>query len=104
MAQWEFSKIFIESFWIWISFKENVEYCLLGDQNKKLTKMKVQRHNIELMNDNLRKLFSKSSEKVCVFFYFCKYDLFFQILSNSSGDNQQFVVRFEWICLFLIKI
>ena len=43
-----------------------MEFCLLGDQNDRLAKIKTERHDIEIFNDNLRKKFSTSSDKVFI--------------------------------------
>ncbi len=46
------------------SFKENIEYCLLGDQTDRLTKIQAERHDMEIFNNNLRKKLKTPSEKV----------------------------------------
>ncbi len=44
--------------------KENVEYCLLGDQTDRLAKIKAERHDIEILNNDLRRKLKTPSEKV----------------------------------------
>ncbi|CAF0776765.1 unnamed protein product [Adineta ricciae] len=46
-----------------VRWLKNVEYCLLGDQTDRLTKIKGERHDMETKNNDLRKNL-KTSEKV----------------------------------------
>jgi hypothetical protein len=54
-----------------ISFllKENVEFCLLGDETDRLTKTKAERHDMEMFNNDLRKKLQTLSKKVFSLFY-----------------------------------
>ncbi len=49
--------------------KENVEYCLLGDQTDRLAKIKAERHDIEILNNDLRKKLKIPSKKVFLFYF-----------------------------------
>ncbi|UJR26036.1 hypothetical protein I4U23_007382 [Adineta vaga] len=46
-----------------VQWLKNVEFCLLGDQTDRLTKIKSERHDMETFNNDLRKTLRKSGEK-----------------------------------------
>ncbi len=78
--------------------KENVEYCLLDDQTDRLAKIKSERHDTEIFNNDLRRKLKTPSEKVL--FYFILFyrnsilDIYHKMIVNQSGNNMTTVVRF----------
>ncbi len=74
--------------------KENVEYCLLGDQTDRLAKIKAERHDLEISNNDLRKKLKTLSEKVFLFSKNSILNIYHQMIVNQFGKTMTTVVRF----------
>jgi hypothetical protein len=91
-----FRYLFIDNLQL-LLHKENVEYCLLDDQTDRLTKIKAERHDIEMVNNDLRKKLNTLSEKV--FFFILFYlnfilNIYHKMIVNQFEKNMTTVVRF----------
>lgn len=80
-----------------IFFKENVEYCLFGDQTDRLRNVKTERYDLEKFNNNLRKKLNNHSEKVFYSITLKFYNLSFhlKIIFNPSKMDTTSGVRFK---------